>query len=116
MNWKSYNDGFGITGEGKVYMADVTCNHYGFCRPAVDTIRKELNFQETLYKPLHSNFPDPRLVEYMEKVKNNEIINKEEFYKYMQGEKDFVIPYNGEHFSGVISWYESLIERNKNVD
>lgn len=108
MGWKSYDDGFGITGEGKVYMADVTCNHYGFVRSAKSTIEKELNFQETLYKPLHSQFPDPRLVEYMEKVKKGEEIDKEKFYNYMTGDKDFIVPYGGQHYEGVLQWYESI--------
>lgn len=105
MGWKSYDDGFGITGEGKVFMADVTCNHYGFVRPTKTAIEKELTFQEKLYKPLHSQFPDPRLIKYSE-IKD--VLGKEEFYKGMQGDKDFIVPYGGLHYEGVIEWYESL--------
>ena len=108
MGWHSYNDGFGLEGQGQVYISSTTCNHYGFVRSAEDTIKKELNFQETLYKPVDTQFPDPRLVEYMEKLNKGERIDKDDFYKYMLGEKDFITGYNGMHFPGVIEWYKKI--------
>ena len=108
MKWRSYDDGFGLQGDGQIYMTGVTCNHYGFVRSAEDTIKKELNFQETLYTPLHSNFPDPRLVDYMKRLHNGEIIDKDKFYTDMLGEKDFIVKYNGAHANGVIEWYKKI--------
>jgi hypothetical protein len=105
MGWKSYNDGFGLEGNGQVFMSSVTCSHYGFVRPAKTTIEKELNFQETLYKPVDSQFPDPRLIEY-DKVKDT--ISKKELYEGMMGEKDFIVEYKGSHFPGIKEWYEGL--------
>lgn len=110
MNWRSYDDGFGLQGDGQIYMSSVTCNHYGFTRSSEDTIKKELNFQETLYKPLHSNFPDPRLVSYMERLKNGEKIDNKTFYTDMLGKADFVVDYKGPHFPGVIEWYHKINE------
>lgn len=105
MNWKSYDDGFSLQGGGQIFMSSVTCNHYGFVRPSKTTIEKELNFQETLYKPLHSNFPDPRLVEF-NKVKDT--ISKKELYDGMMGEKDFIVDYKGIHFPGIKEWVDRL--------
>lgn len=105
MGWKSYDDGFGLVGNGKVFISGVTCSHYGFVRPTKTAIEKELNFQETLYKPVDSQFPDPRLVEF---DKKKLVTTKEEFYKGMQGDKDFIIGYNGSHFPGIQEWYEEI--------
>jgi hypothetical protein len=103
--WVSYNDGFGIVGEGQVFMASATCNHYGFVRPAKVGIEKELAFQETLYKPLHSEFPDPRLIE-LNEVK--ELVTDEEFYKRMMGERDFIVNYKGSHWPGIEEWWKGI--------
>lgn len=105
MGWHSYNDGFGLEGQGQVYMSSVTCSHYGFVRPVKVGIEKELSFQETLYKPVDSQFPDPRLIEFNKK---KESVSKDEFYKGMMGEKDFIVDYKGIHWPGVIEWYEGL--------
>lgn len=105
MNWRSYDDGFGLQGDGQIFMSSATCSHYGFVRPAQVAIEKELSFQETLYKPLHSNFPDPRLLEF---DKNKLVTTKKEFYNGMMGEKDFIVKYNGNHYPGIVEWYENL--------
>ena len=105
MGWHSYNDGFGLEGQGQVYMSSVTCSHYGFVRPAQVAIEKEFNFQETLYKPVDSQFPDPRLIEFN---KNKLVTTKEEFYKGMMGDKDFIVKYNGDHWPGIEAWYGGL--------
>lgn len=103
--WASYNDGFGLTGEGQVYMSSITCSHYGFVRPAKIGIEKELSFQETLYKPVDSQFPDPRLIEF-DKVKDK--VTEEEFYKGMLGDKDFIVSYKGVHYPGIEQWFEGI--------
>jgi len=105
MKWRSYDDGFGLQGDGQIYMSSVTCSHYGFVRPAKVAIEKELNFQQTLYTPLHSNFPDPRLIEF---DKNKLVTTKKEFYDGMMGEKDFIVKYNGAHYPGITEWYMGL--------
>jgi hypothetical protein len=105
MGWHSYNDGFGLEGDGQIFMASTTCNHYGFVRPAKVGIEKELSFQETLYKPVDTQFPDPRLLEF-DKVKGT--VTKKEFYDGMMGDKDFITGYNGAHWPGIVEWYETL--------
>jgi hypothetical protein len=110
MGWGSYDDGFGLVGKGQVFITGVTCNHYGFVRPARVGIEKELNFQETLYKPLDSQFPDPRLVD-MNQVKNK--IGEEEFYRRMMGEKDFLVGYNGAHWPGIEEWSSNMYKIEK---
>ena len=104
--WKSYDDGFGITGGvGKSVISPCLVNHYGFVRDLKVAIDKELRFQIDLYKPLHSQFPDPRL----EKFKQAET-NKIEFYKGMMGTDDILIPYERSHWPGVSTWYEEIQE------
>lgn len=103
--WQSYDDGFGLTGEGNVFMSSVTCNHYGFVRPALVGLEKELNFQVSLYKPVDSQFPDPRLLEFEQQ---KESLSSEDFYKGMMGAKDFLIGYNGAHWPGVAEWYGEI--------
>ena len=102
--WRSYDDGFGITGGiGKIVTSSCMVNHYGFVRDLKIAIDKELRFQTDLYKPLHSQFPDPRL----EKFKQMKV-SKQEFYMGMLGENDIIIPYERSHWKGVREWYNSI--------
>jgi len=104
--WRSYNDGFGITGGiGKTVISPCLVNHYGFVRDLKIAIDKELRFQTDLYKPLHSQFPDPRL----EKFKQLQV-TKQEFYKGMMGDTDILVPYERSHWPGVREWFLSIQE------
>jgi|WetSurMetagenome_2_1015567.scaffolds.fasta_scaffold08687_7 hypothetical protein len=106
--WRSYDDGFGITGGmGKTITSPCLVNHYGFVRDLKIAIDKELRFQTDLYKPLHSQFPDPRL----EKFKQAKV-SKQEFYKGMMGPDDLLIPYERLHWNGVREWFETIQENN----
>ena len=103
-NWKSYDDGFGISeGVGKIIMSPCIVNHYGFVRNLKIAIDKELRFQTDLYKPLHSQFPDPRLEKYKQAK-----VSKQEFYKGMMGEDDLLVPYERDHWPGVKEWFEEI--------
>jgi len=102
--WRSYDDGFGITGGiGKIITSSCMVNHYGFVRDLKIAIDKELRFQTDLYKPLHSQFPDPRLEKYKQAR-----VSKQEFYMGMLGETDLLIPYERTHWKGVREWYNSI--------
>lgn len=104
--WRSYDDGFGITGgTGRSITSPCLVNHYGFVRDLKVAIDKELRFQTDLYKPLHSQFPDPRLEKYKQ-----EKVSKQEFYKGMMGESDILIPYERGHWPSVKEWFESIQE------
>jgi hypothetical protein len=106
LGWSSYDDGFGITGgTGKIAISPCFVNHYGFVRDLRIAIDKELRFQTDLYKPIHSQFPDPRL----EKFKQMKI-SKQEFYKGMMGSDDILVPYERGHWPGVKDWFDSVQE------
>ena len=82
-------------------------NHYGFVRDLKIAIDKELRFQTDLYKPLHSQFPDPRLEKYKQAR-----VSKQEFYMGMMGENDLLVPYERSHWPGISTWFESIQEVN----
>jgi hypothetical protein len=52
-----------------------------------------------------TQFHDPRLIEF-DRIKDG--VSKDEFYKGMMGEKDFLVAYNGAHFPGIAEWYGGL--------
>lgn len=106
--WRSYDDGFGITGGvGRTITSHCLVNHYGFVRDLKIAIDKELRFQTDLYKPLHSQFPDPRLTKYKEAK-----VSKQEFYKGMMGKGDLLVPYERVHWPGVKEWFENIQEKD----